>query len=299
MEINDQASVLRRLMAGKTMERVKRRARARVITVASGKGGVGKSTVALNLAIALSRMGREVVLVDADLGLANIDLMLGITPNKTLWHFVHKGTRLSEILIEGPEGIVVLPGGSGFEDMANMTPAETERLLEALESVESAADYIIIDTAAGVHNHVIAFSAAANEVIVVSVPESTAVLDAYGLIKITCSHHPGQSFGVVFSMSDDFREAQRHFDALKAVVDRYTTAKIELFSIIPRDNAIRTSVNRRTPFLSDFPRSPAAAGFNRLARKVVDVHERQPAARAEEASMGFIARLMNTIAPGD
>lgn len=292
MNTFDQASELRQLVASRTVSKVDARDGARVIAVASGKGGVGKSTVTLNLGIALVKLGRRVVIVDADLGLANLDLMLGISPRKTLWNYINSGTTLWEILVDGPEGIVLLPGGSGIEDMANLSPDQLERLVEAIEAIEAAADYLIIDTAAGIHNRVTAFSAAADRVVLVTAPESTAILDAYGLIKATCNHHPSQKFGVVMSMAPDMWEAKRHFEALRNVAEKYTSARLELLGVIPRDEAARTAVNKHEPLLSLFPRSVASGAFMRLGQAVITSME---TSALGEQKLGFISRLMNTL----
>ncbi|MEP0814031.1 MAG: MinD/ParA family protein [bacterium] len=291
----DQASELRLLVAGKTAADVASRGGAKVLVVASGKGGVGKSTVALNLALALNRMGRGVVLVDADLGLANLDLMLGITPKLTLWNFIHQGIPLTDIVIKGPEGLVLLPGGSGFEDMANLSPDGTKRLLEGLESVIQASDYVVVDTAAGIAHQVTSFAAAADEVVAVVAPESTSVMDAYGLIKVTCAHHPGQRFGVVMSMAGDQGEARRHYEALSRVSGKYTTAKMRMLGHVPRDEAARRAVNMHVPLLVEFPRSIAALSFQKIAQNAVA----EPAWAASEAAEGaksrFIGRLWRSL----
>ena len=293
MNTFDQASALRQMVVEKMASRIEAREGARVIAVSSGKGGVGKSTVTLNLGIALVRLGRRVVIVDADLGLANLDLMLGISPRKTLWHYINSGTTLWEILVDGPEGIVLLPGASGFEEMANLSTAQMDRLVEAVEAIEAAADYLIIDTAAGIHNRVTAFSAAADQVVLVTAPESTAILDAYGLIKATCNHHPAQKFGVVMSMAPDIGEARRHFDALKNVAEKYTSAKMSLLGVIPRDEAARQAVNKHEALISLYPRSAAAAAFMRLGQSTITAME--SGARPDAERQGFISRLMNTL----
>ncbi len=294
MNTLDQASLLRQMVANRTAAKAESREGARVIAVSSGKGGVGKSTVTLNLGIALVRLGRRVVIVDADLGLANLDLMLGISPRRTLWNYINSGTTLWEILVDGAEGLVLLPGGSGIEDLANLTPDQMERLVDAIEAIEAAADYMIIDTAAGIHNKVTSFSAAAERVILVTAPESTAILDAYGLVKATCNHHPGQKFGVVMSMASDMGEAKRHFEALRNVAGKYTTAELELLGIIPRDEAARTAINKHEPLLSLYPRSPASAAFMRLGQTVITALESQPKAAA--AKTGFMSRLKSAFA---
>lgn len=299
----DQAEVLRMLMAGKKAAHVTIRRGAYVIAVASGKGGVGKSTVTANLGIALARKPRHVVVVDGDLGLANLDIMFGVRPAKTLWHYINAGTDLSEILIRNAFGVDLLPGGSGFEDLANLSPSQLDRLVVALETIESQSDYIIIDTGAGIGHRVTAFAAAADLVIVVAAPESTAVLDAYGLIKATCNHHPGQKFGVVMCRASDRNEAKRHFNALRTVTEQYTSAAISLLGIIPSDESARASVNQHQPLIALYPRSSASNALVRLSQTVMQYFEKEHR-RADTiqetripARSGFISRLLGSLKP--
>jgi flagellar biosynthesis protein FlhG len=299
----DQARALRDLMAFKTVEKVKARTHARFLVVASGKGGVGKSTVALNLGIALSRQNKRVVVVDGDLGLANLDTMLGVRPKKTLWHYINTGVELSEILVKDAFGIDLLPGGSGLEDLANLSPAQTDRFISALENIESESDYIIIDTGAGINHRVITFAAAADRVILVAAPESTSILDAYGLIKVTCHHHTGQKFKVVMCRVQDGYEAKRHFDALAGVTVKYTDAMLELAGYIPNDESVKASVNQHQPLLVLYPRSNAAMAFYKLAQTISADVDRKNASeinyqtQTTHEQSGFIKRLLGALKP--
>jgi flagellar biosynthesis protein FlhG len=296
----DQAQSLREMMANKTFERVQSRTRARFIVVASGKGGVGKSTVALNLGIALSRRGKRIVLVDGDLGLANLDTMLGVRPSKTLWHYINAGAELDEIVIRNVFGIDLLPGGTGLEDLANLSPAQTDRLIRALEDLESQSDFIIIDTGAGINHRVIAFSSAADRVILVAAPESTAILDAYGLVKVTCSHHARQRFDVVLCRVAEAGEARRLFNALNTVVQKYTDAQMELIGFIPNDDSVKASINQHKPLLALYPRSSASQAFVRLAQVLaLDFQKRAEQAAShidvQPERLGFIRRFFGAL----
>ena len=182
----DQAEQLRRLVSAVPQQRkiLRRKRILRVITVTSGKGGVGKTSVVINLAIALALLGKRVVIMDADLGLANVDVIIGLVPVNTLHDVIRGKKTLTEIIITGPEGVKIIPGASGLEELANLTGAQRERLIESLLSLEDMADILLIDTGAGLSQSVLSFVSAADELIVVTTSEPTALPMPTALLKL-------------------------------------------------------------------------------------------------------------------
>ncbi|ALU44819.1 MULTISPECIES: MinD/ParA family protein [Pseudoalteromonas] len=258
----DQASGLRR-MNQKNNHSVK------VIAVTGGKGGVGKTNVSLNTAIALGQQGNRVLVLDADLGLANCDVMLGLRVEKNLSHVLSGECELDEILVEGPAGIRIVPATSGSQNMVELTPAEHAGLIRAFSELSSEFDILIVDTAAGISDMVLSFSRAAQDVLVVVCDEPTSITDAYALIKVLSREHGVYKFKIVANMVRSLREGQELFAKLSKVTDRFLDVALELVATIPFDENMRKSSRRQKTIVELYPNSPAAVAFRGLASKAV------------------------------
>ena len=257
--IYDQASGLRRLTKPTL---------TKVVAVTGGKGGVGKTNVTLNLALSLAQQGKKVMVLDGDLGLANIDIMLGVRAHKNLGHVLDGECDLQDIIVEGPYGVKLIPATSGSKSMAELTPVQHAGLIRAFSSLEEDVDILLIDTAAGISDMVTSFSRAAQDVLVVVCNEPTSITDAYALIKLLNREHNVQRFKIVANMVRSYREGRELFAKLTLVTDRFLSANMELVACIPLDEKVRLSV-RKQKVVDAYPRSPAALAMKSLANKVV------------------------------
>lgn len=265
------------------------------IAVTSGKGGVGKTNVAVNLGVTLARMGRKVCLLDADLGLANADVLCGLTPRLTLEHVVSGRCRLAESMLLAPGGFRLIPGACGVARLADLAGTDRRALLEQLAALESVADDLIIDTAAGLSANVLAFAASARRVVVVTTPEPTAMTDGYGLIKSLSGRAPDVRIELVVNMVRNEAEAQSVFFRMNRVSRTFLNRSLELAGWIPMDGAVREAVQQRVPFTLYAPGSAASATMRRLAARLAGVDD---ATGGAKRAGGFFARLSSLLAPG-
>lgn len=269
--MQDQAESLRQLMgrmsAPLPMERpVVPVSACRVIAVTSGKGGVGKTNVAVNLALAFAARGKKVLLYDADLGLANVDVMLGVIPQFTLLNVLNGQKTLKEIIVEGPGGVrLVASGSGGVQELADLNEVQRGKFLEALLELQHQSDIILIDTGAGLHRNVLAFALAAEEVIVVTTPEPTALMDAYGMIKILFREKKTPTINVVVNMAANQVEADEAGKKLVVLSKRFLNLSIEYIGFIPRDAGMIRAVKEQKPVMLSSPLSPAGVHLTRLA----------------------------------
>jgi flagellar biosynthesis protein FlhG len=264
---------------------------ARAIAVTSGKGGVGKSNLAVNLAVVMSRLGQRVCVLDADLGLANIDVLCNLTPKRTLQHVVAGHARLAEVMLLGPGGFRLVPGASGVAGMADLGPRQRAHVFEQLEALEQVADVIIIDCAAGISANVLAFATAAHTVLVTTTPEPTAVTDAYGMVKSLVRKRADARIHLVVNMVDDPEEARGLHERMNRVTGSFLRRTVGLAGTIPRDPAVPEAVRFRLPFALYDPDGPATRAVERLAGRVgrlagIDGLEPEPAERGS-----FFARV--------
>lgn len=240
-----------------------------VLSVTSGKGGVGKTNLSVNLAAALSRMGKKVTLVDADLGLANVDVLLGLTPQKNIFHLFHEGAALRDILYPTPYGFSILPASSGMSEMLTLSTGQKLELLEAMGELEDEIDYLIVDTGAGINDNVLYFNLASQERLVVLTPEPTSLTDAYALIKVLKLTHGVEHFKVCVNMAPDQKAAREIFSCLYQACDRFLSGvSLDLAGVIPRDASVRKSVVAQKPFLELEPDSPISKSVNQLAHTI-------------------------------
>lgn len=240
----------------------------RVISVTSGKGGVGKSNVVANLAIALSQLGRRVLLIDADLGVGNIDVLLGLTPSFTLNHVLSGEKRLQDIIVAGPAGIKLVPAGSGVQEYTSLGHLERLRILEELDQLEEEFDVVIIDTEGGISENVTYFNTAAQEIVVVVSPEPTSITDVYALIKLLATRYDEHRFKVLVNMVRDSRDALEVFARLSHVTSRFLDISLDYLGCVYWDDSLVESVKKQRAVLDLFPESKSARCFTGLARLI-------------------------------
>ncbi|MCG8425998.1 MAG: MinD/ParA family protein [Chromatiales bacterium] len=239
----------------------------RVIAVTGGKGGVGKTNISVNLAVAMSEAGKRVMLLDADLGLANIDVVLGLHPEKDLSHVLQGECGLEDVVIEGPAGIKVVPGASGVQQMAELSPAEHAGLIRAFSDIGSDLDVLIVDTAAGISDTVVSFSRAAQEVVVVVCDEPASITDAYAMIKLLNREYGIDRFRILSNMARSAQEGRDLYNKMYRVTDRYLDVMLSYMGSVPYDDSLRKAVKSQKPVVQAYPRSRVAQTFKNLAKK--------------------------------
>jgi flagellar biosynthesis protein FlhG len=233
--------------------------RARIITVTSGKGGVGKTNMSVNVALAYARLGRKVIVMDADLGLANVNVVLGVVPKYNLHHVIRKQKTMKEILIETDYGISIVAGASGFSKIANLSDDERQSFISELDTLTQA-DIIIIDTSAGVSSSVVDFIAAADEVIVVTTPEPPAMTDAYGIIKIIATEIDDLDMGLnlIVNKAKDSAEGKSVADRMIKITNQFLNVKLDYLGFVYNDPAVEHAIRKQKPFMVIDPRSKAS-----------------------------------------
>jgi flagellar biosynthesis protein FlhG len=236
-----------------------------VIAITGGKGGVGKTSVAVNLAVALAQRNRRVVLLDGDLGLANADVFLGLSPRYTLAHVISGERTLDEILVEAPQGFHLIPAAAGAADLAQLGAAEHLGLVRAFSALATRLDVMIVDTAAGLSHSVMQFSQAAQHVMVVICDEPASITDAYALIKVLSRQHGVQRFRVLANQIRTPAGGRELFQRFERVAARFLDVTLEYAGEIPDDDCLRRSVRGQRPVLDEYPGSPAARAFKKLA----------------------------------
>lgn len=266
----DQAQQLRNIIKSQNQGR----GTARVITVTSGKGGVGKSNISVNLAIALSKIGKKVIILDADFGFANVEVMFGIIPKYNLGDLMFRGKGLQEIITYGPENIGFISGGSGISELSNISRSQIEYLTHKLYELDEIADVIIIDTGAGITDSVIEFVMASSEVLLVVTPEPTSITDAYALLKILNnkmnSNVEQATIKMVANRISTKDEAKELYTKLNMVVERFLTIKMDFLGGIPQDSNVSKAVMQQKPYTISYPNSPSSKAVFELANILCD-----------------------------
>jgi flagellar biosynthesis protein FlhG len=274
----DQTGKLRKLLSleSKWRERDRQKAggiaregnsRPRVFAVTSGKGGVGKTNVVGNLAIACQRMGKKVLVLDADLGLANLDIVFGITPRHTIHETIRGEKELSRIIVRGPEGVAVIPGSSGAQELTNLSEGQKVNLLNEFDALSKRFDLLLVDTGAGISSNVIFFNLAAEERLIVVSPDPTSITDAYALMKILFFNHGVKDFLLLSNMVRDESQGRMVYENLSRVAAKFMPGGcIEYAGCIPWDELLQRGVSRGNPVVCCYPESPSSCSFRALAK---------------------------------
>jgi flagellar biosynthesis protein FlhG len=260
----------------------------KVVAVTSGKGGVGKTNISINLAMALTDIGKSVTLMDADLGLANIDVLLNLKSLRNLSHVIEGDCELKDILIDGPNNIQIIPASSGIKMMHQLTPAQNVGLIHAFDDLEESTDFLIVDTCAGITDSVIRFCTAAQEILVVVCNDPASIADAYALIKTLYREQGIQRFQVVVNKVQTEAEGCDLFERLRSVTERFLDVVLKLNTIIPQDDNILRAVRQRRPFFLSYPDSKAIKSFKKLATEV----DKQNRAVRASGRLTFFAEQM-------
>jgi len=278
----DQAEGLRRMVQPRPVK---------VIAVTGGKGGIGKTNVSVNLAITLARKNRNVLLMDADFGLANVDVLLGLNSRQNMSHVISGECSLEEITVDGPAGLKIIPSASGNNSMLNLSTVEHGGLIRAFSEFTHDVDVLLVDTAAGISESVVTYTRAAHEVIVVVCDEPASLTDAYALIKVLHRYHGVCRFHVLANMTSNAYEGRNLFMKLSKVAQRFLDVSLGYIGAIPQDEYLRKAVQRQQAVVEAFPRSSSAIAFGKLAKKA----DEWPMPEAATGQMEFfIERLIQS-----
>jgi len=265
---------------------------AQAIAITSGKGGVGKTNLAVNLAVCLARLGRRTCLLDADLGLANADILCNLSPRLTLEHVISGRCRLAEAMLLAPGGFRLIPGACGVAKLADLDATDRAALIGQLAALDHVADDLIIDTGAGLAATVLAFVTAASRVLVVTTPEPTAMTDAYGMIKALTARAPDLAVSLVVNMVSDDQEGRAVFDRIDRVSRTFLGRALDYRGAIPNDEAVVEAIRHRVPFTLYAPNGPATLAVDALARSLLGIES------THETSGGFFSRLATWFSQG-
>lgn len=261
----------------------------RSIAVASGKGGVGKTLLSSNFGCFLAIEGHKVLVFDADLGLANLDIALGLNPTKSLKHVIRSGVSLKDIIIEGPAGMHVVPGGSGVSELANLNPQRLESLLSEIQDVAHDYDYVIFDVAAGIDTLAVSFMAAADELALVCTPEPSAMIDAYAAVKMLNSVRPTAEISVVVNMCDSLRHGKLVYERLQMITGQFLQRDIKFAGSIRRDDNMIACTRQRQPIVLAHPTSNGAKDIEETVKSLF--YGKEPGVKEP----GLAQRLLNIL----
>ncbi len=243
----------------------------RVISVTSGKGGVGKTNIVGNLAIAIKRLGKRVLILDGDLGLANIDIILGLNPAHNIKDVISGERNLEEVIVEGPEDIRIIPAGSGLQELASLTQGQKLNLLNEFDALQEDFDVFLIDTAAGISSNIIYFNIAADERIVVATSEPTSITDVYALIKVMFTKHGTKTFKLLVNMVGSADEGRHVFENLSNAIAHFLQEiSLEYLGFIPRDPNLEKAVRQQCAVIQRYPDSISSKGFGELAGRLLE-----------------------------
>jgi flagellar biosynthesis protein FlhG len=240
----------------------------RVIAITSGKGGVGKTNISANLAYVLSRMKKKILIFDADMGLANLDVILGLSPKYNMHHVLMGERSLHEVIIPGPGGVNILPAASGIQEMAELSKGQKIALMDELNNLNGSFDFMFIDTAAGISSNVLYFNMAAKEIIVVVTPEPTSLTDAYALIKILYNGHDEKRIMLIVNMVRNSYEGREVYRKLRKATERFLNLSIEYLGYIAKDEKVTEAVKQQKMFTEVYPYSQASKCISSIARKI-------------------------------
>jgi len=273
--MKDQAEKLRLIVKSIKEQRVSANAVPvpRIVTVTSGKGGVGKTNFTINFAIALSELGQRVVIIDADFGLANVDVMLGVSPKYDLSYVMRQEKTIDDVTSIGPGGIKFISGGAGLGELVNIHPEKLEAFIKSLELLEKTNDIILIDTGAGISDRVIRMVLAANETILITTPEPTSITDAYVLAKMSLSINSNLRFKLIINKAESHQEAELMLSKFNGVVKKFLNTEVDNMGYILYDANVIKSVKEQFPYILGYPKSLASRQIKEIAKSFVSVEE--------------------------
>ena len=277
----DQAQGIRQMKAQQPVQ---------VIAVTSGKGGVGKSNVTVNLAVTLAQSGDKVMVMDADMGLANIDVLLGLSPGQNLSHVINGECTLEETIVEGPSGIKIVPASSGIAMMSDLTPAQNAGVIRSFSELTEPVDILLIDTAAGLSDSVVSYTRAAREVIVVVCDEPASITDAYAMVKVMNRDYGVERFHVLANQAHGAQQGRELYNKLARVSQKFLDVTLDFLGSVPYDDCLKKAVQKQKAVVEAFPRSPSAMAFKQIAKKT----QQWPTPNNMEGHLEFfIERLVN------
>jgi len=296
-QMRDQASKLREMALSlkKNIEReiLNPQKKTRVIVISSGKGGVGKSTIALNLSLCIAMQGKKVVLLDADMGLANIDVMLGLVPQYNIYHVLQKQKSIYDIIMKGPENLDIIPGGSGIAELANLPEDKLRYIIQEVSKLEGFYEYMLVDTGAGISSQVLGFLLAGDEVIIVTTPEPTSFTDAYGLIKsIDQLNYKGKISLIMNKVRND-NEGILLSQKFKSVSMRFLNREINILGVIHNDSQFEDYTRRQQVLVKESPRSSLARSIKLITDKILNDDNTFDPSLTTSGMRGFFKKLMS------
>lgn len=289
--MSDQAARLRSLIQSRHSGEAERK--TRIVTVTSGKGGVGKSNFTLNFALTLQSLGYKSLIFDADIGLANIDVLMGINSKYSLYHLLKREKTIKEIIQNGYGGLSFIAGGSGFNDLIRLSDEDLNHFVWQIEQLNGHFDFIFFDTGAGLSKETLKFIIAAQETIVITTPEPTAITDAYAIIKMIHSMGHEVQFKLVVNKISNIKEGLSTAQKIQMVAQRFLGLDIEAIGHVPDDSHVSQAVKRQVPFTSAYPQSAATKGMNQLVARYLE-QDKLAKTRSDEAGVrGFLQKMMS------
>jgi len=272
-------------------ERLRLQKSTRVIAVTSGKGGVGKTNIVGALALFFSGRGQKVMILDADLGLSNIDVLFGLSPQRNIEHVIAGESKMSDIVVDGPGDVRILPASSGNEWLTHLEESQKMKLVDELDDFDEEVDVLLVDTGAGIAGNVLFFCEASHEIIVVVTPEPTSITDAYALVKVMSIQYGGHRFKVLVNMAAGASEGIETFRRLSVVADRFLNVSLDYLGYLSRDAVVHQAVRRQHSFYEAFPNTQISRDLTAVGRVLQD--EPQPEARG--GVQFFLKRLFGGV----
>lgn len=287
----DQAQKLRQLVEKQSKDSSEQKeniARPKIITVTSGKGGVGKSNFVVNLSISLQKMGKKVLIFDADMGLGNDDVLMGFLPKFNVYDVIFSGKKIEDVIVEGPFGVKLLPGGTGVSKMEQMTDKQRDSFLDKLACLEDL-DYIIMDTGAGVNRDVLGFISCCEELIVITTPEPTSLTDAYSLLKAVNHFKIRDNAKVIVNRTLESKEGENTFNKFNSAVSKFLNIELQYLGHLSDDKKLVQAVRKQQPFLISYPNSDVAKDLSYIAGKIIGLETNKRGSSVQD----FFKKIFN------
>ncbi|MGI6307379.1 MAG: MinD/ParA family protein [Dethiobacteria bacterium] len=290
----DQAQRMREIFQGERNFKAPRKSGlTRTFVVASGKGGVGKTNIVVNLALILGQWGQKIIILDTDLGMANVDILLDLQPRFTLIDVIHGRKDLQDVILKGPANIEIIPGGSGLSQIVNLDSQQREQLIARFSALEEKGGFLLVDCSAGLSRDVLSFIAAADELMLVTTPEPTAITDVYSIIKIVSNYGLHSRVNLIVNMAGSIRDGEKVFERIRRVCENFLEIEVAFLGGIEYDQSVQKAVLNCSPYVLQFPRSRATRCTRHIARRMLfgaEAPEEMP--RKTVKKEGFLRRLL-------